>query len=38
MQNCASGTDKFWMISNANQLSAVFTQIGQQLSKLRIAN
>lgn len=38
MRNCASASDKFWMISNANQLTQVFTLIGQQLSKLRIAN
>lgn len=38
MKNCASSSDKFWMISSADQLAQVFTQIGQQLSKLRIAN
>lgn len=37
MKNCASSSDKFYMISNASQLSGVFTQIGAQLSKLRLA-
>jgi hypothetical protein len=37
LRNCASGSDKFWTITTASQLVTVFTQIGTNLSKLRIA-
>ena len=37
LQNCASGTDKFWMVTTANGIGTVFNQIGTSLSKLRIA-
>jgi Flp pilus assembly protein TadG len=37
LQNCASGTDKFWMVTTANGIGTVFNQIGTALSKLRVA-
>ena len=37
LQNCASGTDKFFTVTSSGQISTVFTQIGTNLSKLRIA-
>ena len=37
LQNCASGTDKFWMVTTASGIGTVFNQIGTSLSKLRIA-
>jgi Flp pilus assembly protein TadG len=37
LKNCASGADKFWMVTSASGIGSVFTQIGTQLSKLRIA-
>jgi len=37
MQNCASGSDKFWMITSANDLIGVFNTIGTNLAKLRVA-
>jgi hypothetical protein len=37
LQNCASGSDKFVMLTTANQIVATFQQIGTQLSQLRIA-
>jgi Flp pilus assembly protein TadG len=37
LENCASGPDRFWMVTSANALDAVFTQIGTDLSRLRIA-
>jgi hypothetical protein len=36
MKNCAS-TDKFVMLTTANQIVTTFAQIGTQLSQLRIA-
>ena len=38
LKNCASGTDKFYTVTSSGQISTVFTQIGTNLSKLRIAN
>jgi Flp pilus assembly protein TadG len=38
LQNCASGTDKFFTVTSSGQINTVFTQIGTNLSKLRIAN
>ena len=37
MQNCASSSDKFWMLTQANQIATVFNQIGTNLTKLRVA-
>jgi Flp pilus assembly protein TadG len=37
LRNCASSTEKFWMITSANDLVAVFNMIGTNLSKLRVA-
>ena len=37
MQNCASSSDKFWMLTQANQIVSVFNQIGTNLTKLRVA-
>ena len=36
LQNCASSTDKFWMVTSASGLGTVFNQIGTNLSKLRV--
>jgi von Willebrand factor type A domain len=38
LQNCASGADKFFTVTSSGQINTVFTQIGTNLSKLRIAN
>jgi hypothetical protein len=38
LRNCASTTDKFFTVTSSGQISTVFTQIGTNLSKLRIAN
>jgi hypothetical protein len=37
LQNCASGSDKFFMLTSASQIVSVFNQIGTNLTKLRIA-
>jgi Flp pilus assembly protein TadG len=37
LQNCASGTDKFFVLTSASQIMAAFNSIGTSLSKLRIA-
>jgi Flp pilus assembly protein TadG len=37
LQNCASSSDKFWMITSANDLIGIFTTIGTNLTKLRVA-
>lgn len=37
LRNCASSTDKFWMITSANDLNSVFAKIGNDLSQLRVA-
>jgi Flp pilus assembly protein TadG len=37
MKNCASGTDKFVMLTSAEQIVTTFQQIGTVLSQLRIA-
>jgi hypothetical protein len=37
LKNCASGTDKFWMVTTTSGLVDTFNQIGTNLSKLRIA-
>jgi Flp pilus assembly protein TadG len=38
LQNCASTADKFYTVTSSGQISTVFTQIGTNLSKLRISN
>jgi Flp pilus assembly protein TadG len=37
LQNCASDSSKFVMLTSANQMITTFQQIGTQLSQLRIA-
>jgi hypothetical protein len=37
LENCASGTDKFWMITSAGDLNGVFSKIGTDVTKLRVA-
>jgi len=37
LQYCASGTDKFYHITDVNQTVAAFNSIGTSLSKLRVA-
>ena len=37
MQNCASDTNKFWMLTSASQIMNVFTTIGTNLTQLRVA-
>ena len=37
LENCATDTNKFWMITAADQLGAVFKTIGTNISKLRVA-
>ncbi len=37
LQNCASSSDKFFLLTSADQIVAAFDQIGTNLSKLRVA-
>lgn len=37
MQNCASSSDKFFLVKNASDISGVFNNIGTNLTKLRVA-
>lgn len=37
LQYCASGTDKFFLVTDPNQTVSVFNSIGQSLAKLRVA-
>jgi Flp pilus assembly protein TadG len=37
LQYCASGTDKFFLVTSASQTLTVFNTIGNSLSKLRVA-
>jgi hypothetical protein len=37
MQNCASSSDKFFLVKNASDINGVFNNIGTKLSKLRVA-
>jgi Flp pilus assembly protein TadG len=37
LQNCASGLDKFFLLTSANQMVTTFNTIGTNLTKLRIA-
>ncbi|HZD92143.1 MAG TPA: pilus assembly protein, partial [Pseudolabrys sp.] len=36
LQNCASSSDKFFLLTSANQIVATFNAIGTNLSKLRV--
>ena len=37
LQNCASTSDKFFLLTSASQIVTTFNQIGTALSQLRIA-
>jgi Flp pilus assembly protein TadG len=37
LQNCASDSSKFFLLTNANEIVTTFDQIGTSLSKLRVA-
>jgi len=37
LQNCASTSDKFYLLTSASQIIAAFTKIGTDLSQLRVA-
>ena len=37
LQNCASGSDKFFLLTSAGDIVTTFSQIGTNLSKLRVA-
>ena len=37
LQNCASTSDKFFLLTSASQIVTMFNQIGTQLSQLRIS-
>lgn len=37
LQNCATDTSKFFLLTSANQISTTFNSIGTQISKLHIA-
>ena len=37
LQNCASDSTKFWLLTQSSQIADVFTQIGTNLTKLRVA-
>lgn len=37
LQNCASGPDKFYLLTNANAIISAFQQIGTSLTQLRVA-
>jgi len=37
LQNCASTSDKFWMVTNSSGLGTVFNAIGTNLTQLRVA-
>ena len=37
LQNCASTSDKFFLVTTSSQIGTIFNQIGTNLSKLRIA-
>jgi Flp pilus assembly protein TadG len=38
LQQCATDTGKFFLVTSASQIGAIFNQIGTNLSKLRISN
>jgi Flp pilus assembly protein TadG len=37
LQNCASDSSKFWMLTSSSQINATFNQIGTNLTQLRVA-
>jgi len=37
LQNCASTSDKFFLLTSADQMTATFNKIGTNLTKLRVA-
>jgi len=37
LQNCASTSDKFYLLTSAGQMTATFNEIGTNLTKLRVA-
>jgi hypothetical protein len=37
LQNCASSTDKSYLLTSADQMTATFNTIGTNLTKLRVA-
>jgi hypothetical protein len=37
LQQCATDTSKFYLVTSSSQIGTIFTQIGTNLSKLRIA-
>jgi hypothetical protein len=37
LQNCASDTNKFWMLTSSGQIAMTFQQIGTNLTQLRVA-
>ena len=37
LQQCATDTAKFFLVTSAAQIGTIFNQIGTNLSKLRIA-
>ena len=37
LQNCASSSDKFFLLTSASEIVTTFNQIGTILSKLRVA-
>jgi hypothetical protein len=37
LHNCASSTDKFYLLTSADQMTATFNSIGTNLTKLRVA-
>ena len=37
LQNCASNSTKFWMLTSASGIATVFNTIGTNLTKLRVA-
>jgi hypothetical protein len=38
LQNCASSSNKYFALTNANQIITTFNQIGTNLAKLHVAN
>jgi hypothetical protein len=37
LQQCATDPGKFFLVTSSSQITTIFSQIGTQLSKLRIA-
>ena len=37
LQNCASDSTKFWMLTSASQINTTFNTIGTNLTQLRVA-